>query len=358
MARTSRLRRLAGKALKRAANLPRGASFFTYARNRIAYANAIRRRAPKLPHPTSIMLEVTNLCQLRCITCPREYELGREMDKGHMDIGRAKDLIDRNHVYLDSMGLTGLGETLLYPHLVELVDHIRMRNSGIHIFISTNAHQANAPELADRLADKIDALQISIDGCGEVFEKVRRNANWEGYIENVTRIVETCRGRRADPKMNMVVLRENAQQMAEVVRAAHSVGVREVYFNTVNLVANDWDTAYYGFYGSDGFRRPLGEAMAVGSELGLSVDHDDLTQPRSFSLCPFPWNHFYVTWDGYLVPCCAKPFPKEKHFGNVFEKDLLSCVNDPGFREFRQLWTRAVAPGFCWRCHFVTGPGE
>jgi len=346
---------LGRKVGRRALGLPRGKGFFDYTGNRVAYFLATTLRRPVLPHPTSLMLEVTNLCQLKCITCPREYLLGRAMDKGHMDLEAARELIDKNHVYLDSIGLTGLGETLLYPHLVELLDHIRKRNKGIHVFISTNAQQPDAPAVVDAIADKIDALQISIDGSGEVFEKIRRNSSWDKYLANVKEIVRITRGRRARVKFNMVVLKENYYQMAEVVRLAKSLGIPEVHFNTVNLVSNDWDTSYYDFYHSPEFRQALSDAGAAGRTGGVLMGFDDTTAPRCFSICPFPWNHFYITWDGYLVPCCAKPFPKEKQFGNVFRAGLMPCVNANGFIQFREMSRRGETPEFCLRCHMVTG---
>jgi radical SAM protein with 4Fe4S-binding SPASM domain len=353
--RMRRARSLAGKAARRALGLPRGRDFFTYARNRAAFVLAGRRKDLVLPHPTSIMLEVTNLCQLRCVTCPREYAFGKAMDKGHVDLAAAKNLIDQCHIYLDSIGLTGLGETLLYPHLVELVEHIRRRSKGVHIFISTNAQQPDAAAIVDRIADKIDSLQISIDGCGEAFEGVRRNSNWERYLANVKEIARITRGRRARVKLNMVVLKANYHQMSDVVRLARSLGIPEVHFNTFNLVANDLDTSYYAFYHTADFRGALEEAARVADREGVVLGIDDVTSPRSFSRCPFPWNHFYVTWDGFLVPCCAKPFPKEKHFGNAFESSLRDCVNTLEFQQFREMSKRGVTPAFCARCHVVTG---
>jgi len=348
----------ARKILRRAAGLPGGAQLFRYAANRVAFLLATRKRSLTLPHPTSLMLEVTNLCQLHCITCPREYALGSLMDKGHVDLKSAKRLIDENLLYLDSIGLTGLGETLLYPHIIELVDYIRARNKGVHIFISTNAQQPNAPEIVGGIADKIDSLQISIDGIGDVSRKVRRNSDWEKYLANLREIVRVTRGRRVRLKFNMVVLEENHHQMVDVVKLAEELGIPEIYFNTVNLVANDWDTSYYGFYHGDAFKRAIVEAVNLATSKGIAVGYDDITSERSFSKCPFPWNHFYITWDGFLVPCCAKPFPKEKHFGNVFASGLLGCVNADDFKGFRRLSNQGIAPEFCLRCHVVTGPGD
>jgi len=353
-----RIRSLAGKIARRALGLPGGKGFLAYAGNRLAFALAGLRKSAELPNPTSIMLEVTNLCQLRCVTCPREYALGRAMDKGHVDLAAAKRLVDQAQVYLDSIGLTGLGETLLYPHLVELVEHIRLRNRGVHIFISTNAQQADAPAIVGRIADKIDSLQISIDGIGEVFEAVRKNSRWDAYLANLTEIARLARGRRARVKLNMVVLRDNYHQMADVVRLARSLGIPEVYFNTFNLVANDLDVSYYGFYHTAEYRAAVREAAGVAEAEGVLAGFDDITSGRSFANCPFPWNHFYVTWDGFLVPCCAKPFPKVLHFGNVFESALRACVNARGFQAMRDMSRRGITPEFCSRCHVVTAVND
>jgi radical SAM protein with 4Fe4S-binding SPASM domain len=349
---------LARKVLRRAMGLPRGKQFIKYSANRVAFMLARWGRKLRLPHPTSLMLEVTNVCQLRCVICPREYALGSAMDKGHMDIASAKRLIDENHVYLDIVGLTGLGETLLYPHLVDLVEHIRSRNKGLYIFISTNAQLPDAPQIADAIADKIDALQISIDGCGEVFERIRKNSSWDKYLANLREIARVATGRRVGLKFNMVVLKDNHHQMVDVVKLARSLNIPEVYFNTMNLVANDWDTSYYDLYHTDVFKKALREAVDLADRVGIVVGYDDITSPRTFGNCPFPWNHFYITWDGFLVPCCAKPFPKEKHFGNVFESGLVNCVNDAGVMEFRELSNKGITPEFCLRCHVVTAPPQ
>ncbi len=194
------------RSLRRSAELPRGKTFFRYFENRVALMIALRRRRLRLPHPISIMLELTTLCQLKCITCPQQYAMGREMDRGHMDLESAERLFDQNYMYLNVVGLTGLGETLLYPHLVEFVQYLRSKNEFVGISLSTTAMKPDAPKIVNAIADQIDSLQISIDGCGEVFEKIKRNATWEKYLANPKEIAKIVDGRRAKILLNMVVL--------------------------------------------------------------------------------------------------------------------------------------------------------
>jgi radical SAM protein with 4Fe4S-binding SPASM domain len=259
-------------------------------------------------------------------------------------------------MYLNGVGLTGLGETLLYPHLVEFVRYIRSKNEFVGISLSTNAIKPDAPKIVNAIADQIDSLQISIDGCGEVFEKIRRNATWEKYLANLKEIAKIVNGRRAKILLNMVVLEDNYGQMADIIRLAKSLKIPRVYFNTFNLVANNWDTSYYQFYQTDAFKEAIREAVELGNREEVIVGYYNMCSPPGIKNCPFPWGSFYVTWDGFLVPCCAKPFPKEKHFGNVFERGLIDCVNDNEFLKFREMSVKGIIPKFCLRCHIVTSP--
>jgi len=339
--------------LRRAFNLPWGTDFFRYANNRINYLIKKQKRSIRLPHPISLMIELTNHCQLKCMICAREHRYGQEMDKGHMKFEQFKKLIDENHVYLDRIGLTGLGETLLYPHIIEAVRYIRAKNKGISVFISTNAYQANAAQIVAQIADDIDTLQISLDGIGSVFEGIRLKSNYNKYYNNLKAIVKHGRGRRMTVKFNMVVFKQNYHQMSEVVNLASQLGVQEIYFNTFNLVANDFDLSLYDFYNEEIFRDEFKKSCNMADKLGIYVAYHELDEQKGFKYCAYPWDDFYISWDGFSVPCCAKPFPKEKNFGNVFQIGLHAAINNIEFQKFRQLANQNITPDFCHRCHKI-----
>ena len=97
------------KMVKRAYYLPRGIDLLKYLLNKIHSFYLNKTNSLKVAHPSTIMLEVTNLCNLKCLTCPREYLFGEQMDKGFMDFEKLKTVIDEAYPYIDSIGLTGLG---------------------------------------------------------------------------------------------------------------------------------------------------------------------------------------------------------------------------------------------------------
>lgn len=327
---------------------------FRFLANKVILLIRRKRRNSKLPHPISLMVELTNHCQLNCITCPRWDAMGKEMDRGHMDFESLKSLLNENHIYLDNLCLSGLGETFLHPHLTEIVDYINAINPWISIFISTNAYTSNALKIIDAISDKIDTLQISIDGCGKVFENIRRGTSYDKFLDNLKEIARITEKRRVDILFNMVIIKENYHQMPEIIKLAKELDITKVNFDIVNLVANDWDLSYYRFFNSGNFMEKFKEARLLAVQGGIDLGYPNADIPRTFENCPSPWNNFYITWDGFLVPCCARPFPKVKHFGNVFKSGLMDCINSSDFVEFREMSNKDITPKFCRRCRIVT----
>lgn len=343
------------KAIRRLKSLPGGIHFFQYAFNKMHAAWLRMTKSTRVAHPSSIMLEVTNHCNLKCITCPREYQYGEQMDVGFMPLDKLKKIIDEAYPYIDSVGLTGLGETLLYKQLPEALQYIRSKNKGIITTISINAHLPNSVELVKKIADHLDTLQISMDGVGEVYEHVRLRGEFPLFYNNVKQIVEHCRDKRADVMFNFVAIKENYFNMAEVVQTAGELGVEFVNVTPFNVAAvTAHDIQYYDFFHSDAFIAELKRAKEMADALPqVELSVWDIKTPNTFQKCHLPWSHFYISWDGYATPCCAKPFPKELNFGNVFEDGLMHCLNTSGYRHFRKLWLENKTPAFCEKCHMV-----
>lgn len=345
------------KAKQRILSLPGGANLFKYFSNKIysKYLGAIK--STKVAHPSSIMIEVTNHCNLKCITCPREYDYGEQMDKGFVNLSNLKKVVDEAFPYVDSIGLTGLGETLMYKDLLPAIYYIRSKSEGIIVFISINAHLPKSVEIAAQLDNKIDTIQISIDGMNEVYDLIRKQGDYSIFIENVKQIVNHANGKRADVLFNMVVLQQNYLQMEDIVKLASKLGVKYVNFQTMNLASiSGWDNSIYTFYNTIEFKNQLKQAFNTAKVLGIEMSTFDFETKNNFQKCLLPWGHFYISWDGWMTPCCAKPFPKQLNFGNVFADGLMTALNSKDYRHFRSQWYKNESPEFCKRCHMIDLP--
>jgi radical SAM protein with 4Fe4S-binding SPASM domain len=343
------------KIFHRLRNLPKGANFFRYSFNK---ANAFLlkvTRSTRVPFPSSIMLEVTNHCNLACITCPREYGFGDAMAKGNINVESMFKVIDEVAPFIDSIGLTGLGETLLFKKMEETLRYIKGKNKGIQTFISTNAHIPNSENYIEKLAPYLDTVQISIDGTNKVYEQVRLKGDYDFFLDTTKKIISVCNRNHVAIMFNFVAIKENYTQMKDVVEIAADLGVPNVNITPVNLAGiTSLGSEYYDLFYGDDFKNELRMAYEAASRSGtVNLSIWDVKRKNEFKKCHLPWNHFYISWDGWMTPCCAKPFPKELNFGNVFETSLMKCLNSKEYRNFRQMWFDNVTPEFCKKCHVV-----
>jgi radical SAM protein with 4Fe4S-binding SPASM domain len=348
-------KRKLNKALKRISYLPTSRFFFPYAANKVKHLTLNRQKSVEVAYPSTIMLEVTNRCNLHCITCPREYGYGKDMALGKMDYGLLTKIVDQTAPYLDSIGLTGLGEPLLYKKLPEALQYIKSKNKGIITSISSNLMLPNSPSIIAKIAENLDTLQISTDGLGKTYEEIRKSGDFELFDLNLKMISRMSDAEKPDLLFNVVVIKENFKQMSSIVKYAAGLGVSYVNFTYLNLAGiPDIPVEYYDFYKSSEFLTELEKVKH------LAEDYPDMeltfwgeTGEKSFQACNAPWGHFYITFDGYLVPCCGKPFPKEKHFGNLNDVKVIDALNSDEFKHFRQLWQKNITPKFCRKCNYV-----
>lgn len=343
------------KALRRVMNLPRGKYLFLYIANKARHFYLKSIKSTKVAYPSTIMLELTNQCNLACTICPREYDYGKDMDKGQMNVENAKKIIDELWPYLDSIGLTGMGETFLFKEIEEVVDYIKQKNKGIIISVSTNAVLPNFIENASKVMGKIDTIQISIDGINDVYESIRKNASFRRLDENLKLLVKMAKNTRTDLMLNMVVTKENYLHMPLVVKYAGEIGVLYMDFTLFNLASvTDIERSYYEFYKSPDFSKLILELEeTIKNTPSVIVTERNFKTENSFQKCPFPWTHFYICWNGFIAPCCAKPFPKELNFGNVFNEKVLNVLNSNSYKSFRTQWLENETPDFCEKCHFI-----
>ena len=351
-----RRRKLLWKALKR---MDASTLNLKYLRNRWKVFRADRMATTAVPYPVNFMLELSCVCNLHCITCPREYEYGKQMDCGFMPLDKALRIVDEVVPYLDSIGLTGLGETFLYPadDMLELVRHIKRRKKSVIITVSTNAHFKGFLEKIKPVLPYLDNIQFSVDGVGEVYERIRPGTDFEFIKRNIRETVSLAPD--LEYMINCVVSDANYRDMSNILHLAHELGIRSVNFNNMSIASMPQrDHSYYEFFNSDVFR----EAVEAMRDVARRYPEMEVTGPDAsgkslgFRDCIFPWAYPYITWNGYYVPCCGKPFPKLLNFGNVFDDGgVMNVLNSAKAQAFRRLWQENRPPSFCHNCMLAPG---
>src|SRR3954451_24959087 len=140
-----------------------------------------RDRSPILPD--IVQIESTNLCNAKCVFCPRD-EMHRR--QGVMDMALYKKVVDE----CAALGITHVrvhnyGEPFLDKQLVEKVRYAKEKGIAEVGMISNGS--LITEELARGMIDAgLDAINISVDAAGkEVFEKTRLHLEYDTVIGNV-----------------------------------------------------------------------------------------------------------------------------------------------------------------------------
>jgi MoaA/NifB/PqqE/SkfB family radical SAM enzyme len=298
--------------------------------------------------PDSVMIELTNRCQLACITCPRDKRDAHDYDIGMMSMSDFQRLFFQFEDSIKVLDLTGLGESLMHPEIFDIIRWVRSRRE-VHIFLTTNTILLNERTIKSFRRDPVDTLCISIDGTNQdEFSSIRGRLHYDRLKQRVHATVEQL-GDLMHFIMCVVLVRENLDSMPEFVDLAAELGITQLSLKPINLVANAIPSTYYDLFLTDRFDAQAEESMRRGDALGVDVSVFRI----GASTCTFPWSPIYITWDGYLVPCCAKPFPKRSNFGNLLRDEFDAIKNGPAAVTFRRQLLSDDPPAFCGKCHMM-----
>lgn len=131
-----------------------------------------------------LIVETTNICDARCVTCPREQFSQKPLT---MDMGLFKKIVNDAAQYgMESVDTCGFGEPLLDKHLFERFEVIRTKMPFAKIFCSTTGFHLDG-EKWDDVIKYVDILKLSIYGVTkETYEKFHRGRlKYEDSMANI-----------------------------------------------------------------------------------------------------------------------------------------------------------------------------
>ena len=180
-----------------------------------------------LPHPSKLFVEVTTRCNLHCAMCVKEAQ-GQRIREGDMTRETYERLAPA-FPHLQALILNGIGEPLLNRNLEHFVELAKrdMPASG-WIGFQTNGQLLGAKRAQSLASAGVDRICISADAVSpDVFSSLRRGGRHEA-IENAAAALHAAAAQRGRPialGIEFVAMRENLDQLPELVRWAARTGV-------------------------------------------------------------------------------------------------------------------------------------
>jgi radical SAM protein with 4Fe4S-binding SPASM domain len=274
-------------------------------------------------YPTTLSIEPTTSCNLRCPECPSGLR-SFTRPTGMLDEALFRKVIAESGNYLTYLHLYFQGEPYLHPGFTDLIK--TADNAGIFTSTSTNAHYLNKKNVDNTIDSGLKQLIVSMDGTTQdIYQDYRIG----GKLSKVTAGLELLLKRREELKrkfpriiLQFLVTGKNEHQIPELKKWAKEVGVDELQLKSIQI---------YDFENG---------SELIPSELKYSRYIKDASGKWKLkrnieNKCWRMWQGAVITWDGRVVPCC---FDKDgSHvMGNVAEKTLKNIWKEPKYQAFRK----------------------
>lgn len=327
------------------------------------------------PLPDALQVEVTSACNLRCTMCLVSYRAPVNKLAGAMPPELFRSLVD-GVPGLRRLTLQGLGEPLLSPYLLDMVEQAKAR--GIAVGFNSNATLLSRGT-ADRLvAAGLDWLHVSLDGArAQTYEGIRGGARFDPVVRNLAGLVEAKHAvGSAVPwiRVVFVAMRRNVGELPELVRLLATIGVDELRVQNLSHTFSDTDPSggYAGireftaqealWTGADrqAADRAFAAARQAAAECGLVLRLPGLDAAAPARLdgapgCSWPWDAAYVTSTGVVQPCCMVMGDDRVVLGRLDEQTFPEIWYGEPYREFRRRLVGEHPPEVCQGCALYQG---
>jgi sulfatase maturation enzyme AslB (radical SAM superfamily) len=270
-----------------------------------------RDRAPHLPE--IVQIESTNICNARCVFCPRDEMKRRQ---GVMDPEVYRKVVDDCAALgIRHVRLHNYGEPFVDRQLVDKVAYAKQRGIA-EVGVISNGSLIDEQVAHGVIEAGLDAINISVDASGrEVFERTRVGLKYDKVIANIERLVR-IRGElgRTHPKLILSFVR---QDNSEDERA----------------FIDHWRTIADKIHITD-----------LHNWAGTLNKESDVRYP-----CYRQWLTFTVLWDGRVSLCCAD-FDGRVVLGDMRTSSIREVWEGDAYRRVRREHLENGGPDICRAC--------
>jgi len=257
------------------------------------YKIILKRRINKIigiyvDRPQCVRIENTNICNAKCITCPREL-MTRKI--GIMDENLYERIISQcADMGVENINLHNYGEPLIDKHLP---DKIKLaKKTGIKtVTTNSNASLLNKDISEKLLCSGLDTLFVSIDALTEqTYSVMRKGLKYDVLMENLSAFIEMKNTMKSSTQLvvNFVTTKENRHE---------SGAFYEFWKHKADMVSVSYAHNWTG------------------------KKKDTMANKRLQFPCKLPFSDLVILWDGAYALCCAD-FDGTVDLGTVDEVSL------------------------------------
>jgi MoaA/NifB/PqqE/SkfB family radical SAM enzyme len=277
--------------------------------------------------PSSLAIEASSFCQLRCPSCPTTTgHTKAAIGGGFLKPEDFRALLDANPAVRE-VELSNYGEMFLNPALPEILAVAFSRGVATTAVNGANLNSVRPHVLEAIVRYRLRVLTCSIDGATEeTYRQYRRRGSLSRVIRNI-REINRWKARLNSPHPSLVwqfvIFGHNEHEIPLARRLARELSMS---FRT----KLSWDPGFSPIRDEDLVRRESGVGAATRAEYKAKTGADLME-----GTCHQLWGRPQINWDGKLLGCCRNFWGD--FGGNVFTNGLSACLNGEKMRYARDM---------------------
>jgi radical SAM protein with 4Fe4S-binding SPASM domain len=294
----------------------------------LVFVSRILRSSRVFGFPEHIIIEPTNVCDLRCPLCPTGSG-AMKRKRGFLSLENFKKIVDEIAPCAYYLTLAGYGEPFLNKDIIEMIAYAKKRQLIVNV--ATNAQHIGSVAVDGVINAGLDRLVVSLDGISQPsYEKYRIGGDLSKVISAIKALVDQ---KRKSGKMlpyiaaQFLITKYNEHEIEGIKDLASQLSTDVLIFKKacdMNSFPKDIrqmagylpdNIAYRAYRVNDGV-------------VSWNTDKKDI------NFCGMAWNYPAIAWDGSLFPCCISY--DGLVMGNVLETGFRKAWNGKKFMEFRK----------------------
>lgn len=266
-------------------------------------------------YPFLIYISPTNLCNSRCVVCPRDKVMRK--DQGIMDFSLFKKIVNQLPEEVKKVYLMKQGEPFVHPYFEDFIIYLREKRPDINISFHTNAIVAKK-ERVRKILSLVDSIGISVSAItSEVYKKAHGVDKFEAVMHNVKDISDLLIENK-DKKIPHVFIDYVEQNANSSEKKEDVIDYYRKKFPGLSSVDFHW---VFNFQGE--------------TEEG-NIDIYDRIPQEKFPQCVFPWSSMTICHDGKVTYCFVEP-RENKFLGDFNTQSFDEIWNGDAYKNFRQM---------------------
>lgn len=271
--------------------------------------------------PTSVCLDASTICQLKCPACPTSRSMiARSLGSGFLKFEDFKHFVNENR-NICHIELSNWGEVFLNPDIRKIIRLAHEKNVVLSADNGTNFNEVSDEILEELVKYKFRSLTCSIDGASqEAYSHYRVKGNLGQVLANISKINSLKKKYKSSYpflKWQFIAFGHNEHEIAQARLLAKELNMEFV----LKLL---WDDLY-----GESFS-PIKNKELIRKESRLGVADRREYQDKygvhyMDSSCKRLWLSPCINYDGKLLGCSINYW---SDYGNVFEKGLNVCMSN------------------------------